>query len=70
MPCFKPKMTFTFGFSGWRTISFETSHTAKPFRCPECGVDVFPQNVMDISCANCGQGGNKQHFSAVLKRAA
>jgi hypothetical protein len=61
---------FKFGLTGWREISFETQHTAKPFRCPECKTDVFPQNMLHLVCGNCGADGTKQHFSAIVKKAA
>ena len=52
-------------FSGWRSID-------KPFffRCPQCGVEVRPQNAKCITCWNCGEGGNLERFSSIERMAA
>jgi hypothetical protein len=61
---------FTFGFTGWRTFDDgKPKHQARPFRCPQCKREVYPQNLTDIAC-ECGAEGNKQHFSSVEKKAA
>jgi len=61
-----------FWFIDIRSLEFDQTppHQAKAFRCPECQVEVFPQNVSRIECL-CGAEGNKQHFSSVeLERKA
>lgn len=40
------------------------------FVCPACGHGVQPQNLLCVACANCGLTGTKDHFSAVVKKAA
>ena len=62
---------FKFGFGGWREpVPFEIKPQARPFRCPTCQRDVFAVNVLEIACDVCGEEGNKQNFSAVVKKAA
>jgi Zn finger protein HypA/HybF involved in hydrogenase expression len=40
------------------------------FRCPRCRAEIRPANVKCIVCANCGEGGNVEALSAVLRKAA
>jgi hypothetical protein len=55
--------------SGWRGPNLDAPkpHT---FTCPVCKHQLRPQNVLCITCDNCGMSGSKQTFSAVVRRAA
>lgn len=62
----KPEFKFVWRYPPPLTLAPESF----TFRCPECFFEFKPANVQCITCGNCGHGGSKQNFSAIVRKAA